>query len=630
MVGILIRMKLAVQHNSMTGQRAAQMIVGGLVGLALAAAVLVLAGRDYPVASLRFDLLGAALAGWTAGWLLGPALFGGGDETLRPEHFALYGLTPRALMAGLAAAAFVGVAPVVTVVAFTGLVVVAVAAGLGPGAIAVGVAAVALQLVFSVLASRLVTAVLGQVMRSRLGAALAGFVSAAVLAALHSGWVLSPLVSAALTTGFPGLFTTWVHLLPSGWGLTAVEAAGRGDWALAVAALAGLALLGAGCLYGWAVLMRRRLTTRRAHGRPARVSADRWVRGPVTAVAARELRTYTRDLHRFHLVCFALGYALVFCLLPLAVGASVFLPWTGLLFALWMSAICANLYGDDGTELWGKLMVPGAVRHDVRGRQRGWLLIAAPPTVILTAGLLTVSGQYEQWPWLAALVPAVLGGGAGVTVLVSVLRPVPLPDPHRRGGNLLDNGTDFTQVLLMLILTAATAAPAFLAVRLGPMWAGPVAGVVSGAVLAWLLGRIAAARLQSTAPELLHHFRSGSRPVRRRPQLAPARHRSPEVALPRPDLGLRRLGLDLAPAGRRAYVIASLTLCWVPLVAQGVVPAIMLSTGADNRSWFLALHLPDGLRWPTILSMIGIGLVLLITGLATGLYYLVKSRRASA
>ncbi|WP_433381440.1 hypothetical protein [Streptosporangium sp. CA-115845] len=629
MVGVLIRMKLAVQRNSMSGQRAAQMIFGGGVGLALAGAVVLLAGRDYPVASLRFDLLGAALAVWTAGWLVGPALFGGGDETLRPEYFSLQAMSPRVLTIGLAAASFIGVAPAVTVVALAGLVVVAT----GFGATAVAVVAVILQLAFTVIASRLVTAALGQVMRSRTGAALAALVSAAVLAALHSGWVLSPLAGAMLDTGFPGVVAGWVRALPSGWGLTAVEAAARGDWLVAAAALAGLAALGVGCLYGWAVLIQRRLTTRRASGRPARAATDRWVRGPVTAVAARELRTYTRDLQRFHFVCFALAYALVFCLLPLAAGTTVFLPWTGLLFAVWVAAISANLYGDDGTELWAKIMIPGAIRYDVRGRQLGWLLIAAPPTVLLTVGLVVASGHHEVWLWLAALIPAVLGGGAGGTVLVSVLRPVPLGDPHRRGGNLLDNGTDFAQVLLMLILTAASATPAFLAVRQGPIWAGPLVGVASGVSLAWLLGQIAIARLQSIAPDLLLRLRSGTRPERKRPTIIAAGLPGRPAGLqqrPQPDLGLRRLGLDLAPAGRRAYVVASLTLCWVPLVAQGVVPAIMLSTGEINRSWFVALHLPESLQWPTIIVMIVIGLVLLTTGLGIGLHYLARSRRPVA
>ncbi|MEV4391491.1 hypothetical protein [Nonomuraea sp. NPDC049607] len=629
MVVLLIRMKLAVLGHSMTGGRAAQMVTGALTGSALAGGLIVLAGRDYPLASLPFDLLGVGFAVWTAGWLLGPALFGGGDETLRPEHFSLLSFTPRRLAAGLAGAAFVGVAPLVTLVAFSALVVVAVKAGLGAAATAVGALAVVLQLMVCVLASRLVTAVLGQVMRSKAGAASAALVSAVILAGLHSSWVLSPLVQAALRTGFSAPFSAWVAALPSGWGLVAVRAAGQGQWPTVAAALAGLAALGAVCWYGWAALLKRRLTTRRASGRPVRVASGGWAKGPVTAVAARELRTWSRDLLRFHYLVFALGYALAFCLLPLAAGATIFLPWTGAVFALWVAAISANLYGEDGTELWGKMMVPGAARHDVRGRQLAWLLVTAPPTLVLTAVLVVLTGEFGLWPWLAALVPALLGGGAGVTVLVSVLRPVPMTDPHRRGGNLVENGTDFAQVLLVLILTAATAAPACFAVRLGPVWAGPVMGLGGGAATAWLLGRLAATRLEASAPELLLHLRTGVSPRRRRP--APALDRR-QPHLPKPDLdldrlGLDKLGLDLAPAGRRAYVIASLTLSWVPLVAQGVVPALMLTTGQVTRSWFLALHLPQPLQWPTVIAMIALGLVLLTTGLGIGLHYLAKSRR---
>ncbi|RSN11610.1 hypothetical protein DMB42_13615 [Nonomuraea sp. WAC 01424] len=624
MVVVLIRMKLAVLRHSMTGRRAFQMLTGALAGLVLAGGLIALVGRDHAVASLPFDLLGVGFALWAAGWLLGPALFGGGDETLRPEHFSLLSCTPRGLAAGLAGAAFVGVAPLVTLVAFAALVVVAVRTGLGAAATAVGVLAVVLQLMVCVLASRLVTAALGQVMRSKAGAALAALVSAVVLAGLHSTWVLSPLAQSVLRTGFSGSFSAWVAALPSGWGVVAVRAAGEGRWPAVAAALAGLAVLALACWYGWAALLKRRLTTRRPNGRPARVTTGGWAKGPTTAVAARELRTWSRDLPRFHYLVFALCYALAFCLLPLAVGAPVFLPWTGTVFALWVAAIAANLYGEDGTELWGKMMIPGAERHDVRGRQLAWLMVAAPPTIVLTVAMVVLSGRYDLWPWLVALVPALLGGGAGVTVLVSVLRPSPLPDPHRRGGNLLENGIDFAQVLLVLILTAATAVPAYAAVRLGPVWAGPVVGLTGGVVLAWALGRVAATRLRSSAPELLLHLRTGVSPGRRRP--APALDLEP-LSRSKPSLGLDRLGLDLAPAGRRAYVVASLTLCWVPLVAQGVVPALMLTTGEITRSWFLALYLPPPLRWPTIIAMITLGSVLLVTGLGIGLYYLARSRR---
>ena len=51
------------------------------------------------------------------GWIFGPVFAGGGDETLRPEYFALLGLPPRRLATGLLVAAFVGVAPAISLLA---------------------------------------------------------------------------------------------------------------------------------------------------------------------------------------------------------------------------------------------------------------------------------------------------------------------------------------------------------------------------------------------------------------------------------------------------------------------------------------------------------------------------------
>jgi hypothetical protein len=55
------------------------------------------------------------------------------------------------------------------------------------------------------------------------------------------------------------------------------------------------------------------------------------------------------------------------------------------------------------------------------------------------------------------------------------------------------------------------------------------------------------------------------------------------------------------------------SLCWIPLVPQGVVPLILKLTGAPTRSWFLAAYLPGPLQWPTIAAMLGIGLTMLVT-----------------
>jgi ABC-2 type transport system permease protein len=608
--GVLVRMKLAVLRHSVTGRRAADMSLGGVAGLALAGGTIWLAARTWPVDSLPLDLVASAFALWVVGWLFGPVVFGGGDETLRPEHLSLLPLRPRALATGLIAAAFVGVAPLVSLVAFTALIVAAVP--LGPGPVAVAALAAVVQLVFVVVASRFVTGALGQLMRSKAGAVLAATISAGILALTHTGWVLKPTVEAALTSGFPDRLADWARALPSGWGVVAVEAAARGDWLLAAGALTGLVALTGLALLGWTALLVRRLSRRSARPpvsagvrRPARAGAAR-------AVAGRDLRTAVRDLMRFHYLVFALVYALVFCLLPLAVQIPVFVPFTGVAFGVWAAAVSANLYGEDGTALWQTILIPGAARHDVRGRQLAWLIIAAPGVLLLSVVPTLLSGQTWAWPWLAALVPALLGGGAGVVVLVSVLRPVPMTDPHKRSGNLLENGTDFTQVLMMLVLVALTATPAFLTVRYGTPWAGSVVGLLSGALLAWAFGELAARRLESGAPELLNDMRSAA--ARPSSLTGDVDWAAMGASVGEVDLGERRLGIAHASPARRAAVLALFSLCWFPLVAQAVVPAILHVTAPEQRGWFLSRHVPAAFEWPVVAAMALLGLAMLAAG----------------
>jgi ABC-2 type transport system permease protein len=626
-VGVLIRMKLAVLRHSMTGRRAADMIGGGVLGLALAAGTLWLAGHDWPVGGLRLDLAGAAFALWTVGWLFGPVLFGGGDETLRPEHLALLPIAPRRLTAGLLATAFVGVAPAVGLVAFSALIVAALP--VGGAAVLIAVPAVVLQLLFVVLASRFVTAALSTLMRAKTGAVLAAVISGGILALTHTGWVLKPTIENALTAGFPDELAAWVRRLPSGWGVVAVEAAGRGDWLLAAAAPAGLAALSGLALLGWSALLVRRLSHRTASGRPARSSiADRRMRpGGVRAVAGRELRTASRDLMRFHYLVFSLVYALAFCLLPLLVHLPIFVPFTGVAFGIWAAAVSANLYGEDGTAIWQTVLTPGAARKDVRGRQLAWLLLTVPVVVVLSVGSTVLSDQTWAWPWLAALVPALLGGGAGVIVLISVLRPVPMTDPHKRSGNLLENGTDFTQVLLVLALVATTAAPAYLTVRYGPEWAGAAVGLATGALLAWLLGDLAARHLEAAGPDLLATMRAAtSRTSNRTGDLE---WDQLSASLAGVDLGATRLGIDRASPARRAVVYVCFTVCWIPLIAQGVVPAVLRHTDPGRDSWFVARLVPEPLHWPVVGVMVLLGLGLLAAGVHQLRLARTESRRAA-
>ncbi|WP_204286742.1 hypothetical protein [Microbispora amethystogenes] len=98
----------------------------------------------------------------------------------------------------------------------------------------------------------------------------------------------------------------------------------------------------------------------------------------------------------------------------------------------------STLYGTDGTALWLTLMTTTA--SDVRGRQLAWLSAHAPVAIVLTVAFTAVTGG--PWPLILALLPALLGGAAGLVPLISVYGLVPGTDPHRRAGNPLRTSED--------------------------------------------------------------------------------------------------------------------------------------------------------------------------------------------
>jgi ABC-2 type transport system permease protein len=114
-----------------------------------------------------------------------------------------------------------------------------------------------------------------------------------------------------------------------------------------------------------------------------------------------------------------------------------------------------------------------------------------PMANLLTVVATALSGQRVAWPWVLALIPA----------LLSVVGPIPGLDPQKRGGNLLgfgDDGAQAGQAFLMLLLVPLTALPAVAVMLAGTLldqprvaWAGVPAGMLAGALFAWLLGGIA-------------------------------------------------------------------------------------------------------------------------------------------
>jgi ABC-2 type transport system permease protein len=450
---------------------------------------------------------------------------------LRPEWFALLPLGPRRLAAGLLAVSFTGFAPVVTMVAAAALVVAATRFGVAP--VLVAVPATLLQVVLVVVCSRVVVAALGATLSSRRGQELGGLLMAVIIALASGGWSLAAVMGQQLATGPPPALTTALRALPSGWAPVAVAAAARADWPLALGALGGLLALSALLLGAWAALlpavMRHPAGPAGRAGPAAGPRAGAWQRqlpaGPTGAVVAKELHTWRRDPGRTLLLLLAV----LISGLNLAVPAVAFdlpavLPFIGPAAALIVAMGAANLYGEEGTALWLTRMVPGTERADVRGRQAAWLLVVAPATVVLTVALTAVGGQGWAWPFVLAIVPAILGGTAGLMMVLSVTRPVRQKDPHRRAGPF-DTGEDpnaagalVGRQYLMLGLAAACAVPAAGLAVLGMLrhqpvlqGAGVVAGIATGVLLWWWGGRSATRRLADRGAELLDLLHLGAR-----------------------------------------------------------------------------------------------------------------------
>lgn len=565
MAGVLIRMKLSIIRNAMTGGRAAWMLVGAVFGLLFAAATIWLSLVDLPNQSVLGDLLAGVFGMWTLGWLIGPLW--GGSAVLRADHFTLLPVPRRRLAVGLLAAAFLGITTAVTALGFLALITYGARQGFGPALLAVPVAA--LQLIFVVLLSRVVYALFGVVAASRVGAAITGVLFAAMLVLTQSGWmiVVAVMYSDILETGFSHPTTVTLRSIPSSWGVVAVDAAGRGDWPLALAAPAGLAVLCVLLLLVWSVELgnprRARATIRGSAGRaPAGGS-------PLGAVVRKELRTWWRDPLRTTTAVVPIGWALGTVLLPLTFDARLLLPWAGPALALFAITSACNLYSQDGTALW-QTLTTSTQRADVRGRQWAYLLVFTPPAVVASIAFGWWSGLTWTWPWVAAALPALLGGGAGLIIYSSVFGMVPGPDAHKRPSNPLERADTTGQSNVLFWVGLLPPAPALALVYLGTRfdqpwltWAGVPVGVLTGIAVAWVLGGLAVHKLSADGSDLLHTMRTGR----------PAVVRGGEAA-------------------RKGGTVEGLSWGFgsILLIPQGIIPLVFILADIQVKSWFLAMY----------------------------------------
>ncbi|MGO2037227.1 MAG: hypothetical protein ACTH2U_12165 [Brevibacterium sp.] len=596
MVGDLIRLKLALTRNAITGTRAIWAWTGAIVGATIAACVVGLAAWPPQPATIVPDLLAIAYLTWLIGWVVGPVM--APAPPLRSAHLMMLPLPRYQLATGLLVAGFVGLSTAVTVLLFASLAVHATHLGVIPALLSVPLAA--LQVALLVLLSRVVHVGFGRLARARAGAALGGVLLACILVLSQSGWVVFAALasSGVLENGFPQSFSAVLRWAPSGWALAAVEAAAAGSWALMATISAIMLALAAILLFVWGTSLGEARGARAlVRGKSGRRSArSALMRKPTSALVLKELRSWWRDPARSGALSAPLAWGVLTAILPLSFGAVELLPWAGVLIAIMASTWLANIYAFDGTAIWLTLQT-GTERKDVRARQWAYLLVFAPISLLITVGFTLCSGLDWAWPWALSALTAALGGGAGLIAYTSVAMPTAGTDARQRVQSP-EGGTEEIGAAFLVFFTALVPPlPALGIVALGALqgnaalqWTGVLVGSMIAVLLTWGLGRLAAGRLERTGPEILLLLRTG-------------RHEA-DAHCPEStgDCESTVTGRDMV------IVTVALVLGILAVVPQGLLTMAFKLTGNQNvQVWFLAMYLPEPWGWFTSIAMTLIG-----------------------
>jgi ABC-2 type transport system permease protein len=448
----------------------------------------------------------AALSlGWLIGWISGPLLTGD-DATLRMDYFKLLPIPARRLARAMMGAAFANVSLIFSLIAFGALI--ALGAQFSVAAALVGAAAALLDLALAVVASTVAIAVFGPAISSRRGRDFGTIVLALVITLLSVASGLVPILAQRLTNGrSPGLAAT-VRILPSGWGAVAVDAASRSQWALTALALGGLAALTGVLFLAWPPLLARRLTMApRSRAAAHHAGADRRPLLPLTplgAVIGKELRLYSRSVLRSVMLMISFLTGVLVAVIPALGGKTSSLPWGGLLFTVIAASCFTNFYGDDGSALWLTLVVPGAERPDLRGRQWAWFLVVGPAGLLLTVVLTAISGQSWSWPWVLAAEPALVIGCTGLLAAVGAWS-VNAPDSDGGPSPLRVLKTHAALIAIPVVVlfpAAALLIPGAIGHSLLLRWLAVPVAIAWAAFLSWRCTQAAVRRLEERGPEI--------------------------------------------------------------------------------------------------------------------------------
>ncbi|WMX45668.1 transporter [Streptomyces roseicoloratus] len=522
LTSVFVRLKLSLLKNGLkqSGGRTAAYVTSIVLSVLFAAGMILgfLLLRGHTDAAVVTVLLTGVIA---LSWAVMPLFVPSGDETLDPSRLVMLPLRPQPLVRALLTASLVGVGPVLTLCLAVGA---ALALAHGAAGVVVAVLAVPLVVVVCVALSRAVAAANVRLLSSRKGrdlAVLSGLVIAVGMQLVNFGAQrlgraggVSSLEPAAQAVGW----------LPPASAISAIDAAGDGDYAVAAAKLL-LSAVAVVLLVQWWQRSLVRLMVEPdgstigaasdAGAKDASSSSGRLGRllpgGRTGTVMERSLRYIWRDPKTKAAWVTSLAIGLIVPIFNALQGTG------SIYFACFASGMLGmlmyNQFGQDTSAFW-MVMQTLATKADayaeLRARALALLVVTVPYTAVVTTVTAGILGQWDRLPGGLGVAYAVLGAMMAIGAVASARFPYSIPQEGYKNVAPGQGGIAWISIFGGMLAAVVLSAPVLglmiflhVADHQSQLWTLLPLGVLYGALMTWAGLKLAAPRVAKRLPEIL-------------------------------------------------------------------------------------------------------------------------------
>ncbi|MBA3489719.1 MAG: hypothetical protein H0T78_09295 [Longispora sp.] len=516
-IGVFLRLKFRILNNTLSGGNMRVLLfvcgaMGGAVGTVFGfISIVSIVGMPENAGYAMASIVGSV---FVLGWFLLPLVYSGVDETLQPNRFAMIPIRRRALLAGLLAAAFLGIPAFCTFAASMAFVIIGFILG-GPVGGITALVGIVLGAVLCVVASRAVTSGFAAALRSRKAkdhSAVLSMLSVVMiwpmmtlpsfLFSAEHGATLAEAAAILRWSPFAAPYVAWYDIT-------------LGDVWLGVAKLAGTVAVIALLLWWWSqTIDSAKLATSKNSGSVKKVKGlplGLFGRAPDTvfgAIMAVNIRMFWRDPRRRSALVASMGLAVVLPLIWTVTGDGVMLAllgsWIGINL---VNTLVANQFGYDGAAYGLHVATGVRARTEFAVRTCVFALFAIPLSTVVVVTLGFLDGQSGRIIGSLGVTYAAIGVTLGAMSIMSVYAPYSLP-PSTNPFAMNTGGcaAALPQLVSMFVVLVMVAPFGFISWSLeDSLWSIAMLpiGLLYGLGITLLGTWIAAKRLDARAPEVL-------------------------------------------------------------------------------------------------------------------------------